>query len=489
MSSRIIAGDCIEAMAELEEASVDAIVTDPPYGLEFMGREWDAPWKTGDGFRRGRNAADAERDDVFGRTTRRSPEYRAGAGFQAWSEQWATEALRVLKPGGHLLAFGGTRTYHRLACAIEDAGFEIRDCLAWMYGSGFPKSHDVSKAIDAAAGAEREVKGLGGRSGRVRRAMAGDFAGEWDATAPATPEAAEWEGWGTALKPAHEPIVLARKPLVGTVAANVLEHGTGGLNVDGCRVGIDESERATIDTRSGGSGGGRDGFLGDVDRESGERFTSHDAGRWPANVVLDPEAAAMLDEQSGELTSGKLTAENQRNGGFAGTVNAYGTAAAGGTGEYEANAGGASRFFYCAKANGAERNAGLEGFDPQFAPTMNNGIGAKEHDPETATRKANVHPTVKPIALMRWLIRLVTPPGGLVLDPFTGSGTTGCAAALEGFEFVGIEREAEYRAIAEARIAFWAEHEGAQETDKILAGDRKRKAVAETGQGALDLGI
>lgn len=281
----LIEGDCVEKMRELDEASVDAIVTDPPYGLEFMGKEWDRLW------RRANNPADVARDSPHGRSSRTSPEYQAGIAAQRWHEEWATEALRILKPGGHLLAFGGTRTYHRLACAVEDAGFEIRDCLAWLYGSGFPKSHDVSKAIDKAAGVEREVVGkyqppngqdwnLAQADGESDDHAPGTFTASGtrtlDQTAPATPEAAQWEGWGTALKPAHEPIVVARKPLAGTVAANVLEHGTGGINVDGCRVEHDGT---------------------------GTCSTKHAAGRWPANVILSPEAARELDEQVGAATA------------------------------------------------------------------------------------------------------------------------------------------------------------------------------------------
>jgi hypothetical protein len=274
----ILRGDCIEVMAELPEASVDAIVTDPPYGLGFMGKRWDA---------------------------------------LPPGEDVAREALRVLKPGGHLLAFGGTRTYHRLACAVEDAGFEIRDTICWLYGSGFPKSLDVSKAIDKAAGAEREVVGEkvapkgkthaelhGARSGRAGGGIMGDAVpvarNSELVTAPATAEAAEWDGWGTALKPAHEPVVVARKPLVGTVAANVAEHGTGALNIDGCRIEADWSERSEAWKRSGRSA------KPDADKIAAPPGIGIDTskGRWPANVVLDEEAAGMLDEQTGDRPSG-----------------------------------------------------------------------------------------------------------------------------------------------------------------------------------------
>jgi DNA modification methylase len=391
---RIIEGDCIEVMRGMDAESVDAIVTDPPYGLGFMGKAWDA----------------------------------LPPGLP-----WAQECLRVLKPGGHLLAFGGTRTYHRLACAVEDAGFEIRDCLAWLYGSGFPKSLDVSKAIDKSAGAEREVVGNNPnrRTGR-RLDAASSFRSDRKhalsepefITAPATPDAEQWQGWGTALKPAHEPIVMARKPLVGTVAGNVLAHGTGALNVDGCR--IEHSGRRSPNAadgtvhRPGGvvEGGWADSPGFDVSQ-----------GRWPANVLLDPEAAAMLDEQSGPRIGSASASPGNESGKPASGVPFVGGRI---TSTY-ADKGGASRFFYCAKASTRERSAGLD--------------------------DRNGHPTVKPIELMRWLVRLVTPPAGTVLDPFTGSGTTGCAAVLEGFDFIGIEREAEYAQIARARIAHWSSQE------------------------------
>jgi DNA modification methylase len=388
---RVITGDCLEVLPTVGDGSVDAIVTDPPYGLGFMGKQWD--------------------------------DLPPGV-------KWARECLRVLKPGGHLLAFGGTRTYHRLACAIEDAGFEVRDCLAWLYGSGFPKSRDVSKAIDKAAGATREVvgprirvdgkaPGIVGNQGARTMGVFGDL--PTDVTGPATPDAEQWNGWGTALKPAHEPIVLARKPLTGTVARNVLAHGTGALNVDATRIEMSDADRAVVDARSGAGYGTGVSVGAHHGRDEGERFTSAPAGRWPANVVLDPEAAAML--------------------------------------------GAVSRFFYVAKASRAERNAGLDGFEEQ---TIKLPGKATRFNPQTGEltdgytgERRNTHPTVKPIDLMRWLVRLITPPGGLVLDPFTGSGTTGIACALEGMAFLGIEREAEYVDSARARIGHHARRDAA----------------------------
>jgi site-specific DNA-methyltransferase (adenine-specific) len=339
-------GDCLAVMAELEEASVDAVVTDPPYELAFMGRTWDA----------------------------------SGIAFNA--DTWAL-CLRALKPGGHLLAFGGTRTWHRLTCAIEDAGFEIRDSVAWLYGSGFPKSLDVSKAIDKAAGADA---------------------------------AKQWQGWGTALKPAFEPIVLARKPIQGTVAANVLAHGTGALNIDGCRV---ETDWKTDPTRRGWQGrnlASTNSTVTFVDHNK-ELSQPHAAGRWPPNVVLDETQAAELDKQSG-ITKDGVAVQRNRSGSKPGSV--YGPYQNTTDDQGYGGGGGASRFFpvfkYQAKAPAKER------------PKVNDIS----------------HPTVKPLALMRWLVKLVTPPGGIVLDPFAGSGTTGEACLLEGFQAVLIESEADY---------------------------------------------
>jgi DNA modification methylase len=479
----VFRGDCMDVLAQLSDASVDAVVTDPPYSLEFMGKGWD-------------------RHD--------SP-----LGFQRWCEAWARECLRILKPGGHLLAFGSTRTYHRLAVGIEDAEFEIRDSIKWIYGSGFPKSLDVSKAIDKANGrqfddryplgrhirerreaagytradvnawfgyragcqhweaqdaanasvptlddwrvlrerlalsdeylplveraeAEREVVGPGGKSGRVRSAMAGDFAGSWDTTVPATEDAQRWEGWGTALKPAHEPIVVARKPLQGTVAANVLRHGTGALNIDGCRVAhgddVDLSRRqANFD---------RTGYGGNSETEGVATYKA--GGRWPANVVLGEDAAAEMDQQSGFSKSpakgAKLRTAGRESGVLADSKGMHtpGRVFEASESYGHGDSGGASRFFpvfryerefpvwrYEAKADQAER------------PVVVNGVA---------------HPTVKPLALMRWLVRLVTPPGGVVLEPFAGSGATVEACLLERFGCVAVEREASYLPLIRQRL-------------------------------------
>ncbi len=377
-------GDCREVMQAMDAESVDSIVSDPPYGLSFMGKGWD----------------------------------HGVPGVEFWEA-----ALRVAKPGAHLLAFGGTRTFHRLTVAIEDAGWDIRDCLMWVYGSGFPKSHDVSKAIDKAAGAERE---LGPKRVSADGTVAHDGAGKrhegyerpWRAdkqaverntriSYPATDAARQWQGWGTALKPAWEPIILARKPLSGTVAENVLRHGTGALNVDGCRV-VDEVLAAQV------RGVTRMGTFQDAEgNETPERTC-----RWPANVIHDgsEEVVGMFPVTAASKSGGKAGWQDQYVGGTYKPIERTG---------YDEAPGSAARFFYCAKASKADRDEGCE---------------------------ANHHPTVKPTALMRYLCRLITPPDGLVFDPFTGSGSTGKAAMLEGFRFLGAELSPEYIEIARARI-------------------------------------
>ena len=370
-------GDCIELMRALPENSIDAIVTDPPYGLGFMGKAWDA----------------------------------LPPGLD-----WARECLRVLKPGGHIVAFGGQRTIHRLAVALEDAGFEIRDQIAWLQWQGFPKSLDVSKAIDRAAGADREVVGsrrvsvdrtiTGLRNGSAAQKVAelrGDAMYDAPITAPATEDAKRWSGWGTALKPAYEPAILVRKPLEGTVAANVLKWGTGALNIDGCRYGYGD------EAWPGPSGD----ITGDNDRANGKPRVDGDKcgaanphinhasalGRWPANVYATP------------------------------------------------------------KASRSEREAGCEGLAPKKREDVTGceeGSAGQQHARSGMTRTGDIrnhHPTVKPVKLMRWLCVLVgCRPGSLILDPFAGSGTTGIAALRAGFRFLGMEREPEYVEISRARI-------------------------------------
>lgn len=464
-------GDCLDILPTLADCSVDSIVTDPPYELGFMGKTWDA----------------------------------SGIAYNV--ELWR-QCLRVLKPGGHLLAFGGTRTYHRMACAIEDAGFEIRDSIHWLYGSGFPKSLDVSKAIDkqrhdladiyrvtAWIRAARDSAGIGNReidaafgtngmaghwtSGKSqpavptldqvpqlldvlglrlddvpaeirpllwdlngcngqpgenwwKREVIGEravpvghsFAGPTyggdssaqvvDVTIAATDAARQWSGWGTALKPAHEPIVVARKPLAGTVAANVLQHGTGALNIDGCRVGaggqLQWSSARGI------------GYHGNAGNDQTATATASDVGRWPANLVLT-HVADCADTCAPSCAVAALDAQS-------------------------ADLGGASRFFTVAD------------WDP-IADAVPFAYIAKPSRAERDAGGTNAHPTVKPVELMRWLVRLVTPTGGTVLEPFAGSGTTLVAARLEGFAAVGIEMTADYLPIIEGRLA-WAARQAVQ---------------------------
>jgi site-specific DNA-methyltransferase (adenine-specific) len=368
-------GNCIEVMRTMADNSVDSIVTDPPYELGFMGKSWDS----------------------------------TGIAFTV--EVW-TEALRVLKPGGHLLAFSGSRTYHRMAVAIEDAGFQIRDQIMWLYGSGFPKSMDVSKAIDNKAGSKRADRviveaGVSGSHENPRKAIL-------NKGTPSTPEAQQWAGWGTALKPAHEPIVLARKPLIGTVAVNVLEYGTGGLNIDGSRVASDDGfEKAwdkPVTTNISAPGGT---FISEGNNHIVDLSANRPVGgRFPANIIHDGS------DEVGELL------------------------------------GEPARFFYCAKASKRDRNEGLDGFEAIRVHDGRQAGNKGGSNPRNRTNdvKVNHHPTVKPTDLMRYLVKLITPPNGIVLDPFTGSGSTGKGAVMEGFNFIGIELDPDYVAIATARI-------------------------------------
>ena len=471
---KLINNDCIIAMKEMPDNSVDSIVTDPPYELGFMGKNWDS----------------------------------TGIAFNV--EVWQ-EALRVLKPGGHLIAFSGSRTYHRMAVAIEDAGFQIRDQIMWIYGSGFPKSHNVSKGIDKQNGkhqrdlqpfadyvkqcrkskgwslaqldelmgtntaaswwegrksgiqpphletykelkivlemdnrfdelinwleAEREVVGKGSstliNSTGTYAVTNGEAGEEWkpkeyNLTAPATPAAKQWDGWGTALKPAHEPMVLARKPLVGTVANNVLTYGVGGLNIDGSRVISDDWDAEKVLAKYTGSNDGNDSVTGNfgVKEIKSTNTESTLIGRFPANVIHD------------------------------------------GSGEVSDLLGEPARFFYCAKASKKDRNEGLDGFETRRSSGYgyDKGLGNAGEGmfKDRNSIKANHHPTVKPTSLMQYLVRLVTPPNGTVLDPFMGSGSTGKACAYEGFDFIGIEMSAEYIEIAKARIAY-AQNESGNE--------------------------
>jgi DNA modification methylase len=411
---QVLVGDMRLVLADWDECSVDAIVCDPPYELGFMGKAWD----------------------------------RSGVAFDPVT--WAA-ALRVLRPGGHMLAFGGTRTYHRMVCAIEDAGFEIRDMLDWIYGQGFPKSHDIGRAIDM------EVCGLPGRH-YDKNLPKGDKARPGDHLCPVDSRGDPHRGEGTALKPGQEPICLARKPIIGSVAQNTLAHGTGGINVDRCRIGRIEGDRTeygrdnTLNMTASAALGGY---------HNNAPYQPHDAGRWPANVILDEVAAAMIDEQSGLTTDG-VAVQRNRDGRDKDSV------ALGKIRNSRADdcgygqSGGASRFFYTAKATKAEREAGLD-----------EGSGQQRHG------RHNHHPTVKPISLMRWLVRLVTPPKGIVVDPFCGSGTTLAAAEAEGFRWIGIDLEEQHAAIARARVVASAEQAGT--LDPQAARTATRKGAVQVG--------
>jgi site-specific DNA-methyltransferase (adenine-specific) len=395
-------GDCIEQMRQLPPNSVDSIVTDPPYELGFMGKSWDS---TG----------------------------------IAYSVKMWDEALRVLKPGGHLLAFSGSRTYHRMAVAIEDAGFEIRDQIMWVYGSGFPKSLDVSKAIDKQAGVEREV--LSESPSRVGFDLEGNGGGGFQrgtiqTSSPATDKAKQWAGWGTALKPAHEPIVLARKPLIGTVATNVIIHGTGALNIDGSRVGDENTQRLV--------GKGKGWTIDTSNAVTKEGIYGSSQGRWPANFIHDgsDEVVELFPDKAG----GGFGKRGSLNGGatewgFKGEMQEVGYG----------DSGSAARFFYCAKASKKDRNEGLDGF-AEKRPDDRSETGMGTFTEKGVAKQSNHHPTVKPTELMRYLVRMITPPNGVVLDPFMGSGSTGKAAVLERFSFIGIDQSADYLEIATARI-------------------------------------
>ena len=403
----LIHGNNLDELPKVADASIDAIITDPPYELGFMGKAWDS---TG----------------------------------IAYNVQLWRECLRVLKPGGHLLAFSGSRTYHRMAVAIEDAGFEIRDQIMWVYGSGFPKSLDVSKAIEKAAGTEREVIGP-----RRQRANSEKSNIKMNAsvneieyiTAPATDAAKQWQGWGTALKPAHEPIVLARKPLDGTVANNVLQHGTGALNIDACRVATDDA--------FGGGAKATSGFVKGYENDGWTPGSS--LGRWPANLIHDgsDEVLQLFPDTAGSW--GVRTQRPNRSPFVSGNEELEST-------NQRSDGGSAARFFYCAKANKRDRNEGLEHMPSVSAAEMVDRIegSAGMNSPRAGAGRTsgaiNNHPTVKPTDLMRYLSRLITPPGGTIIDPFTGSGSTGKAAILEGFNFIGIELDPDYIKIAEARI-------------------------------------
>jgi DNA modification methylase len=451
--ARVFRGDCVDVLKGLPENSVDSIVTDPPYGLNFMGKEWDNPGKMLGQMATGHEQRGAY---AYGGSHSRGYADNDSFAFQLWCTQWAVECLRVLKPGGHILAFGGSRTWHRLAVAVEDAGFELRDSIAWIYGSGFPKSLDVSKAIDKKLGAEREVVATGYAYGMSKGQEAAgyrpaDYESKQLSNEAITPEAQQWQGWGSALKPAFEPVVVGRKPFGKgvTVAENVLAWGVGGLNIDGSRIAGEKIQTTN---------GGKNEVYGDLSANAGQVWESAPQGRWPANVIFDEVTAGLLDEQSGVSRSGKPGVERIAT---SWNANTYGVGIGKVSGQQRGDfgdRGGASRFFYVAKASRRDRNEGLEELEAQRTGAMQataDGSMLTGSGNERTTVRQNFHPTVKPTALMRYLIKLVTPPGGTVLDPFTGSGSTGKAALLDGFQFVGVELTEEYLPIIEGRLR-WA---------------------------------
>lgn len=521
MTWKVIPGDCIESMKSLDDESIDAIVTDPPYGLEFMGKSWDrledpewmesatanasvglgdraTPWvsyggETANptcavcgGRKRGAKRCGCDRPDWRVKGKPYNPDARRvakGARQQAWHARWLAEAFRVLKPGGYLVAFGGSRTFHRLAVAIEDCGFEIRDVLSWHYGSGFPKGQNVGKAIDKAAGAERKVVGSGASScpdlargepcrcaerlGDEGRSQSGGTVHS-PATAPATPEAEAWEGWNTALKPAWEPVVVGRKPLTGTVVDNVLTHGTGAMNIGGCRIGAPDAAREGNEEPTDGA----TTVFGAMKMiKSG---TTPPEGRWPSNVVLSHAPGC---RRVGEAVGHKPSRERLHRPGLGvygegvhgsraigsneithdvwecvegcpvAAMDAQGGPTPATGSDQTADGGlGASRFFYTSKAANDER----WGWCKDCGAPVWRGSGA--HKAAHGQHDVEWHPTVKPIDLMQWLVRLVTPPGGTVLDTFAGTGTTGEAAHQEGFDVILMEREPVYVQIIRARM-------------------------------------
>ncbi len=394
----ILQGNCLDVLKTLSENSVDSVVTDPPYGLEFMGKDWDAPWKSSEVVSiTDKSTNGIFHDKGFNHGIRFSRGLVEMQEFQKWSTMWAKEVYRVVKPGGYILVFGGSRTYHRMACAIEEAGFEIRDQIMWVYGSGFPKSMNIGLAL--------EKKGL---------------------------DPAGYGGWGTAIKPAHEPIVMARKPLIGTVVENILTWGTGAINIDESRV-VSDSFDKTI--------------------ESEDKEETNSKGRFPANFIHDgsEEVVELFPRAKGGVYPEVRGSSD------------IGAFSQGGTHKDKPNQarvmgddGSAARFFYCAKANSKDRNEGLEDFE-----SKQQDLSRKEGNPggdnprnRGVNKRKNHHPTVKPTELMRYLVKLVTPVNGTVLDPFVGSGSTGKAAVIDNFKFIGIEMNEEYVAIAKARIDY-----------------------------------
>jgi len=404
---KLVHGDSLDVLKEMEANTVDTIVTDPPYGLSFMDKKWDY--------------------DV--------------PSIELW-----TECLRVLKPGGTMLCFAGSRTQHRMAVNVEDAGFDIKDTIMWLYGSGFPKATDISKQLDKVVGKQGKGFKTAGDDGRKAgfeqdKSFRSDYGYKWE---PTGEEAKLWNGWKShGLKPAYEPILVAVKPNEGTYAANALKHGVSGLNIDGGRVGTDKIEQGRKGRTSDMANGTTLNKFGGQDYEK-----PNATGRFPANIILDEEAGEMLDEQSGVLKSGGGKKGNVKDG-----TGMFGSGKAFTTEDVQPDKGGASRFFYCAKASKAERNAGCEGLEEKQYSHDGRDKEIENAYQRNNSVSSNNHPTVKPLKLMEYLCTLTkTPTGGVVLDPFMGSGTTGLACKNTGRDFIGIEREAEYIEITRARL-------------------------------------
>lgn len=433
LSWKIVRGDCVKVMSRLPDNSVDSISTDPPYGLGFMGAKWD---KFGKGGMKpatiARQKKQEKRNEPFGRSGKAAaPSRGEKQAFKAFMRNVADQAIRVLKPGAYALAFGGTRTYHWLVDAWEDSGFEIRDCLMWVYGQGFPKSVNLSKAMDKSAGVE-PIARKKATLGMANNPHWNELKNQLVMPPPQTEEAKQWYGWGSGLKPCYEPIVLMRKPPEGALYRNVLNHGVGGLNIHDCSVG--KPPKWNYPKGKGGSACHEGGFK-DIPCEA-----PSDRGRWPGNLILDPTAGAMLDQQSGITKDGVAVKRHGKGGNFfgqdkkkfKGAQEDQGYGGEGGASRYfkSIEFTDEDRFFYCAKPSRKEKDAGLGG-------------------------EKNPHSTVKPIALLRYLARLITPPGGLVLDPFAGSGSQGCACRQEGFRYIGIEKESKYVDPAIKRVTYW----------------------------------
>jgi DNA modification methylase len=429
---KVAQGDCLAVLKTAPDNFFDAMVSDPPAGIGFMNLEFDS--------------------DKGGRDQ-----------WVAWLEEVMREAMRTLKPGAHALIWAIPRTSHWAATAIENAGMEIREICHHIHGQGFPKSMDISKAIDKMAGAEREVVGRSPRHGGGTNLVYGEGMGDGNIpmlTAPSTDEAKTWSGWGTAMKPAVEHWILCRKPLAASsIARNVLTHGTGALNIAGTRVGTDDT-RSPSGKRPDNGWGMAEGVL-----------AGSPCGRWPPNLLLSHSAdctdecaadcpVAELDRQSGVTSSKRaLNRRGVTTGTSIGGYSAYGTCAPQEAMSGHNDSGGASRFFptfrYQAKPARGEKEAGLDALPVSTLNRVN--PGGLENEPRFApVQVRNNHPCCKSISLMRWLCKLITPPGGAVLDPFAGSGTTGCAALLEGFDFFGIEQDPHYCEIARARLTHWA---------------------------------